>query len=126
MTTTCDTNWTKCIDKNTGHPYFWNMITKEVTWEMPEDFATYLQQTANEPKQSSWILAYSDDGTQYYFNEAMREISWEKPSDYIELITKHQIENVKSQSSGDEVQKVRFGKAYCLMKIKWPVRNDCS
>lgn len=84
-------DWTQCIDKNTGHPYYWNIETKEVTWEMPAEYEQFLRNNAlnitKESKKNVWVLCQPDtDTASYYFNEITREISWEKPEDYIEPI----------------------------------------
>lgn len=74
-------DWTQCTDESTGHPYYWNIVTKEVTWEMPIEYQHFLEyslaQNANSLKK--WTLCYTDDGASYYFNAATREISWKEP-----------------------------------------------
>lgn len=79
-------DWTQCMDASTGHPYYWNIVTKEVTWEMPIEYQRFLEQAAlsNPTSFRKWILCYTDDNAPYYFNEITREISWEKPDDFIE------------------------------------------
>lgn len=83
------TDWTQCIDANTGHPYYWNIDTKEVTWEIPHEYKQFLDKSAllNPNSKKNWILCFTDDNTPYYFNESTREILWEKPSDYVEMST---------------------------------------
>lgn len=80
-------DWTQCTDANTGHPYYWNIITKEVTWEMPIDYQQFLEHSLarNANSLKKWILCYTDDSAPYYFNEVTREISWEKPDDLNQL-----------------------------------------
>lgn len=82
----CFLDWTQCTDASSGHPYYWNIVTKDVTWEMPIEYQRLLEQVAINNPQSlrKWILCYTDDNTPYYFNEVTREISWEKPDDFIE------------------------------------------
>lgn len=29
--------WKQCVDENTNHPYYWNTVTNEVSWTLPED-----------------------------------------------------------------------------------------
>lgn len=83
----CCIDWTQCTDANTGHPYYWNIVTKEVTWEMPVEYQHFLEHslTINSNSLKKWILCYTDDNTPYYFNEVTREISWEKPDDLNQL-----------------------------------------
>lgn len=82
----CLVDWTQCIDANTGHPYYWNIVTKEVTWEMPKEYEDFLKKNATLIAKSSskWSLCYSEDQTPYYFNEITREISYVKPEGFIE------------------------------------------
>lgn len=91
-------DWTQCIDKNTGHPYFWNISTKEVTWEMPSEYEEFLRRSAlsKQPRQNKWLICYSDDGTKYFFNETTREISWEQPNEYVDSYTMQQTTNGKT------------------------------
>lgn len=77
-------DWAQCTDANSGHPYYWNIVTKEVTWEMPMDYQLFLEQAMQRNSYSlkKWILCHTDDSAPYYFNEITREISWEKPDDF--------------------------------------------
>lgn len=79
-------DWTQCMDVSTGHPYYWNIVTKEVTWEMPNEYKEFLDRAKIlHPKDLiKWILCYTDDNTPYYFNDLTREISWVKPEGFIE------------------------------------------
>lgn len=78
-------DWTQCTDASSGHPYYWNIVTKEVTWEMPIEYQQFLDQAMlrNSNVLRKWTLCYTDDSAPYYFNEVTREISWEKPEDFI-------------------------------------------
>lgn len=86
------TDWTQCFDKITGHPYYWNTISKEVTWEIPTEYQGYLdsqkQSLSDVSKRNAWIICYADDekATPYYVNEYTREVSWEKPINFVETI----------------------------------------
>lgn len=80
-------DWTQCTDASSGHPYYWNIVTKEVTWEIPIEYQRFLDRAvilANPNALKKWILCYTDDNAPYYFNEITREISWEKPIDFTE------------------------------------------
>lgn len=35
------TAWQVCIDETTGYTYYWNMVTNQVTWDMPPEYAAY-------------------------------------------------------------------------------------
>lgn len=83
-------DWTQCIDKNTGHPYYWNIESKEVTWEIPDEYQRFLELSAanfaTTSTLSKWVHCNSDDQQPYYFNEVTREISWERPADYVDVV----------------------------------------
>lgn len=78
------------MDKNTGHPYYWNIDTKDVTWEVPADYQSYLDRNATalaDPRVANmWTVCFADD-TQtsvYYVNEFTRIVSWNKPIGFVE------------------------------------------
>lgn len=37
--------WKECFDKQSGFPYYWNLNTDEVTWEMPEELKNKQKKT---------------------------------------------------------------------------------
>lgn len=37
--------WQECFDKRSGYPYYWNVQTNAVTWEVPEEYKQWLTQT---------------------------------------------------------------------------------
>lgn len=41
-TNTCD--WEECFDDTSGFPYYWNINTNEVTWEIPSDYKKWKSQ----------------------------------------------------------------------------------
>lgn len=83
-----NTSWTKCFDKKTGHPYYWNTDSREVTWDVPAEYSKYLnciKQTGrlhdNKPKY--WVACQTDDRDQvYYVNKISRIVSWDVPEGY--------------------------------------------
>lgn len=42
--------WQECYDESTGYPYYWNMQTNRVTWEMPEEYKNYISNNASTNK----------------------------------------------------------------------------
>lgn len=81
---------------STGHPYYWNIVTKEVTWEIPNKYKEFLDRAKIlHPKDLiKWILCYTDDNTPYYFNDLTREISWVKPEGFVEPEQRKPAKNV--------------------------------
>lgn len=96
------TDWTQCIDQSTGHPYYWNTCTKEVTWEMPAEYDKFLKQnlpSKNSNKESSYTVSYTDENVPYYVNEFTRQVSWEKPAGFVEPKPKAKENSSKSKKS---------------------------
>lgn len=81
------------MDENTGHPYYWNTDTKEVTWEVPSDYQAYLDQNASvlrDPRVANmWTKYFSEDTPPnvYYVNELTRIVSWNKPIGFVDAET---------------------------------------
>ncbi|GAB0088046.1 WW domain [Sergentomyia squamirostris] len=96
------TDWTQCIDKNTGHPYFWNIRTKEVTWQMPAEYKSYLEYVncnfgENEHR---WKAFESDDSNvPYYIDEVTRVVSWEIPEAYKKPLKIKKADKIKAEKS---------------------------
>lgn len=83
--------WTQCIDKATGHPYYWHPETKEVTWEIPVEYQAFLDQNADQLSGSNvasmWTVCLTDGeepAQRYYVNEYTRIVSWDKPVGFVE------------------------------------------
>jgi hypothetical protein len=36
------TDWQQLTDEKTNYPYYWNMVTNAVVWDMPAEFSQYL------------------------------------------------------------------------------------
>ncbi|XP_055301960.1 formin-binding protein 4-like isoform X2 [Sitodiplosis mosellana] len=107
------TDWTQCTDASSGHPYYWNIVTKDVTWEMPIEYRQFLDQAVlqNSHSLKKWILCYTDDNAPYYFNEITREISWERPADFAETIqnnSRHRSTGETSESSNRTISKAKL------------------
>ena len=78
------------MDPSTGHPYYWNISTKEVTWEKPEEYAKYkkeIEKFSTKLHDDYWTVGYSEGNeTPYYVNEYTRVVSWEKPANFKEKV----------------------------------------
>ena len=73
------TKWKSAIDKVTGKTYYWNNMTKEVTWKAPAGFIE-LRHTS-----PLWKAAYdTTTGKTYYYNKKTKEVSWSKPNNIVE------------------------------------------
>eukprot|EP00986_Skeletonema_menzelii_P000282 scaffold82_cov135-Skeletonema_menzelii.AAC.2 len=73
------TKWKSAIDKVTGKTYYYNNLTKEVTWEAPVGFV--------ELKRPSplWKAAYdTTTGRTYYYNRQTKAVTWSKPKNIVE------------------------------------------
>lgn len=85
-------DWTECLDKSTGHPYYWNTKTKEVTWEIPDAYKNYLEILSKNRKYKSsdknkyWTTCYDDNKQPYYVNKLTRVVVWEKPKEITEPV----------------------------------------
>lgn len=101
------TDWTQCIDAKTGHPYYWNILTKEVTWEIPDEYEKFLKHNATKYKNTSsigkWAVCHTDGEPSYYFNAITREISWEKPADFIENLPSKQTKSTKQPAKSQNL-----------------------
>lgn len=95
--------WTQCKDVTTGLPYYYNIATKDVTWEMPHEYEQYLRYALIQyPNQLvQWTVCHTEDNSKYYFNEFTREISWEKPDDYIEPNANDTVKTTSSVAAKD-------------------------
>eukprot|EP00117_Sycon_ciliatum_P013869 scpid52762/ scgid14366/ Formin-binding protein 4; Formin-binding protein 30 len=54
--------WHECLDPNSGHVYYWNTITNEVSWTLPEDFNSAMTSsaaTSTTPAATATSSAYS-------------------------------------------------------------------
>eukprot|EP00985_Skeletonema_marinoi_P010195 scaffold4797_cov152-Skeletonema_marinoi.AAC.20 len=70
--------WKTAIDKVTGKTYFYNKLTKEVTWDAPDDVV--------EEKRASplWKAAYdTTTGQTYYYNRQTKAVTWNKPHGFV-------------------------------------------
>uniref|UniRef100_A0A1B0CFG1 WW domain-containing protein n=1 Tax=Lutzomyia longipalpis TaxID=7200 RepID=A0A1B0CFG1_LUTLO len=92
------TEWTQCFDRDSGHPYFWNIQTKEVTWEMPQEYSTYLEwvKSSKFSHEQRWkVYEAEDTKTPYYVDEVTRIVFWEMPEEYKKGLASHEKEPVK-------------------------------
>lgn len=105
------------MDASTGHPYYWNIVTKEVTWEIPTEYRLFLEEAAKQGSQfrKKWILCYTDDNAPYFFNEITREISWDKPEDFTETESKRPANKqiTGHKNAVENVSMVMISKSLC-------------
>lgn len=70
--------WKSAVDKTTGKTYFYNKVTKEVTWDAPDGFVE------QEQPNPVWKTAFdSTSGKKYYYNRQTKEVTWKKPGGFI-------------------------------------------
>lgn len=118
-------DWTQCTDASTGHPYYWNIVTKEVTWEIPTEYRLFLEEAAKQGSQflKKWTLCYTDDNAPYFFNEITREISWNKPEDFTETESKCP---ANKQTTGHENAVVNVSIVIISKLLCRPVRKNAN
>jgi len=103
------TEWAQCMDVNTGHPYYWNIETKEVTWEKPVQYDDYLKELKRVVKKipnDSWAIGYAEGSeTPYYLNVFTREISWQKPLNFKEKKKSKKTQEAETTKQGNKTDK---------------------
>lgn len=68
--------WKSAVDKTTGKTYYYNKLTKEVTWDTPAGFV--------EQERQPWKAAYdATSGRTYYYNRQTKAVTWKKPDGFI-------------------------------------------
>lgn len=50
--------WQICVDETTGYTYYWNMVTNQVTWDMPAEYAAYEKMTQQYDTRSTGNAEY--------------------------------------------------------------------
>lgn len=55
--------WKECIDKQSGFPYYWNLHTDEVTWEMPEEYKSNQEKNKHSKRTGLYIPPKSFSGS---------------------------------------------------------------
>ncbi|KAG9471793.1 hypothetical protein GDO78_022748 [Eleutherodactylus coqui] len=65
-----------------GRTYYYNIETKQSTWEKPDDMKTAAEQMLSK---CPWKEFKSDSGKPYYYNSQTKESRWAKPKELEEL-----------------------------------------
>jgi len=86
------TIWTTHTDPN-GRKYYYNTITKQSSWEKPDELKTPLEKALSK---CPW-KEYTSNGKKYYYNEETKVSSWEMPQEYKDFLAK--IESQKNQTT---------------------------
>lgn len=69
-----------------GRKFYYNIVTKESTWQKPDDLKT------PEELLCEWTEYINKEGKAYYYNSKTKKSQWEKPKDYIEMIEKKKMQ----------------------------------
>jgi hypothetical protein len=88
------TQWVDAVDQD-GRVYYWNPLTQETTWTMPEGFVVSSEPPVvhthdNEGKHDDSVSTALPDGwvelfdetnqTAYYYNQTTGQSVWERPT----------------------------------------------
>lgn len=79
-----DGAWEKHVDESSDTPYYYNTVTGESSWDVPESYVEK-HETEKERKTPKW-RKYADDetGKEYYVDSANDVTQWERPEDFRE------------------------------------------
>jgi pre-mRNA-processing factor 40 len=91
---TKQTIWTTHTDPN-GRKYYYNTITKQSSWEKPEELKTPLEKALSK---CHW-KEYTSNGKKYYYNEETKVSSWEMPQEYKDFLAKIESQKNKPDSA---------------------------
>ena len=85
------TTWKRYEDAKSRKPYYYNIVTKETTWAIPEEVAKSGQAKELAIKQflkgTKWRLAQRD-GRPYYYDIETKKTQWEMPDILNEFVEK--------------------------------------
>ncbi|KAJ3410872.1 1-pyrroline-5-carboxylate dehydrogenase [Chytridiales sp. JEL 0842] len=70
-----------------GRTYWYNAITKQTTWDKPEELKTPLERAL---LSCPWKEYTTDQGKKYYSNSATKQTVWEMPAEYRAILDKYQ------------------------------------
>lgn len=68
-----------------GRIYYHNNITKQSSWEKPEELKTPAEKALSA---CPWKEYTSDSGKVYYYNTTSKESKWTAPQEYLDLKNK--------------------------------------
>jgi hypothetical protein len=78
----CETKkWKSNSFSQDGSKYFYNKVTKESTWAVPQPLLRkLLEKEGKPPLPPGWILLYSETGKEYYYNQVTNVSQWTLPT----------------------------------------------
>jgi pre-mRNA-processing factor 40 len=88
--------WKEHVNSD-GRKFYYNIVTKESTWEKPDALKT------PEELQCEWTEYFNKEGKAYYYNSKTKKSQWEKPKEYIEMIDKKKSAQQQIQSQGQSI-----------------------
>lgn len=111
--------WTEHISPD-GRIYYYNILTKESTWEKPNELKTLAEKILSE---CPWKEFKSEQGKVYYYNTVTQSSVWSKPPELVDAEklaygttevanNEHEVDNIekpKESSAIDEAIKATLG-----------------
>ncbi|XP_073401731.1 pre-mRNA-processing factor 40 homolog A isoform X1 [Dendrobates tinctorius] len=104
-----------------GRIYYYNIETKQSTWEKPDEMKTAVEQMLSK---CPWKEFKSDSGKPYYYNSQTKESRWAKPKDLEDLealIKAEENGSVQDPASSAVVPSVQTAQAPEVVSTTTPV-----
>ncbi|XP_069589050.1 pre-mRNA-processing factor 40 homolog A isoform X1 [Ranitomeya imitator] len=104
-----------------GRIYYYNIETKQSTWEKPDEMKTAVEQMLSK---CPWKEFKSDSGKPYYYNSQTKESRWSKPKDLEDLeamIKAEESGSVQDPASSAAVPSVQTAQAPEVVNTIMPV-----
>ncbi|XP_075708414.1 WW domain-binding protein 4 isoform X2 [Rhinoderma darwinii] len=95
--------WTKSLSPE-GHPYFYNLLTGESQWEVPEGFKENTHKNEERETKPIWLEGVSGEGYTYYYNSETGDVTAEDKQEAANPEVTTNSTSQESQPSEDTTQ----------------------